>query len=104
VKQYVYLMDLDGVELLFEPEALQMIARQSLLRKSGARGLRSIIETLMLDTMFELPSRSDVAQVLITTKSVLGEEKPKLLQSSEPVRKPRTLHHPESALKTSHAG
>jgi ATP-dependent Clp protease ATP-binding subunit ClpX len=104
VKQYIYLMDLDGVELLFEPEALKMIAKQSLQRKSGARGLRSVIETLMLDTMFELPSRNDVAQCLITVKSVLGEEKPTLLQSNEPVRKPRTKHHPESALKTSHAG
>ncbi len=104
VKQYVYLMDLDGVELLFEPEALQLIARQSIDRRSGARGLRSIIEKLMLDTMFELPSRSDVAQCLITAKCVQGEEKPKLIHSDEPVRKPRTLHHHEPAAKKSHAG
>ncbi len=104
VKQYMYLMDLDGVELLFEPEALTLIARQSLERKSGARGLRSIIEKLMLDTMFDLPSRSDVAQCLITAKSVRGEEKPRLIQSDEPVRKPRTLHPPEKAAKTGRAG
>ena len=104
VKQYVYLMDLDGVELLFEPEALQMIARQSIERRSGARGLRSIIEKLMLDTMFELPSRNDVAQCLISAKCVSGEEKPHLVHSDEPVRKPRTLHHHEPAAKTSHAG
>ena len=104
VKQYIYLMDLDGVELLFEPEALKMIAQQSLQRKSGARGLRSIIEKLMLDTMFDLPSRSDVSQCLITAKCVSGEEAPKLIHSDEPVRKPRTIHHPETAAKTSHAG
>ena len=97
-------MDLDGVELLFEPEALKIIAKQSLERKSGARGLRSIIEKLMLDTMFDLPSRSDVAQCLITAKCVTGGEAPKLVHSDEPVRKPRTLHHPEPAVKTSHAG
>ena len=97
-------MDLDGVELLFEPEALQMIARQSMERKSGARGLRSIIEKLMLDTMFDLPSRSDVAQCLITAKSVAGMEMPKLVHSDEPVRKPRTVHHPESAALKNHAG
>jgi len=104
VKQYVYLMDLDGVELLFEPEALKMIAKQSLDRKSGARGLRSIIEKLMLDTMFDLPSRSDVAQCLITAKCVQGKDQPKLIHSDEPVRKPRTIHHPEPAAKKSHAG
>ena len=104
VKQYVYLMDLDGVELLFEPEALKMIAQQSIQRKSGARGLRSIIEKLMLDTMFELPSRNDVSQCLITAKAAAGEEKPQLIRSEEPVRKPRTLHHPEPAAKASHAG
>ncbi|HPF87451.1 MAG TPA: ATP-dependent Clp protease ATP-binding subunit ClpX [Candidatus Limiplasma sp.] len=104
VKQYVYLMDLDGVELLFEPEALRMIAKQSIERKSGARGLRSIIEKLMLDTMFDLPSRNDVAQCLITAKCVSGEEKPRLLHSEEPVRKPRTIHRHEPALKSNHAG
>ena len=104
MKQYIYLMDLDGVELLFEPEALKMIAQQSLQRKSGARGLRSIIEKLMLDTMFDLPSRSDVSQCLITAKCVSGEEAPKLIHSDEPVRKPRTIYHPETAAKTSHAG
>jgi ATP-dependent Clp protease ATP-binding subunit ClpX len=104
VKQYVYLMDLDGVELLFEPEALKLIAKQSMQRRSGARGLRSIIEKLMLDTMFDLPSRSDVAQCLITAKAVNGEEKPQLLHSDEPVRKPRTIRHPEKAAKTINAG
>ena len=104
VKQYVYLMDLDGVELLFEPEALKMIARQSMERKSGARGLRSIIEKLMLETMFDLPSRNDVAQCLITAKCVEGKEKPKLVHSDEPIRKPRTIHHPEPAQKKSNAG
>lgn len=94
VRQYVYLMDLDGVELLFEPEALKKIAHQAIERKSGARGLRAIIEKLMLDTMFDLPSRSDVKQCIITEKAVDGLETPKLVQSDIPVRKPRTARVP----------
>ena len=94
VKQYVYLMDLDGVELLFEPEALRKIAHLAIERKSGARGLRAIIEKLMLDTMFDLPSRSDVMQCIITERCVDGLEAPKLVHSETPVRKPRTARTP----------
>ena len=90
IRQYVYLMDLDGVELLFEPDALKKIAKQATQRKSGARGLRAIIEKLMLDTMFELPSRNDVKQCIITSKCVDGEEPPILVKGEAPVRKPRT--------------
>ena len=78
VRQYGYLLDLDGVELLFEPEALKLIAKQAIERKSGARGLRAIIESLLMDTMFELPSRDDVRQCLITEGCVRGTEKPRL--------------------------
>jgi ATP-dependent Clp protease ATP-binding subunit ClpX len=94
VKQYVYLMDLDGVELLFEPEALKKIAHHAIERKSGARGLRAIIEKLMLDTMFDLPSRSDVRQCIITERCVDGLEPPMLVHSDTPVRKPRTVRTP----------
>jgi len=79
VKQYSYLMDLDGVELTFEPEALKHIAKQAIERKSGARGLRAIIEGLLLDVMFDIPSRTDIRQVIITEKCVLGEEQPQLV-------------------------
>ncbi len=102
VKQYGYLMNLDGIELTFEPEALRLIAKQSIERKSGARGLRAIVENILMDTMFDLPSRTDVKSVVITEKAVLGEEAPKLvLEGAEvpapkPVRKPR-----KKAAKTS---
>ena len=89
-RQYNYLMDLDGVELKFEQEALREIAHRAILQKSGARGLRAIIESILMDTMFDLPSRTDVKQVVITEKSVNGEEAPILVKSDEPVvRKPR---------------
>ncbi len=105
VKQYGYLMNLDGIELTFEPEALQLIAKQAIDRKSGARGLRAIVENILMDTMFDLPSRTDVKSVIITKKAVLGEEQPKLVLVGEeapapkPARKPRkkTVKADESA-------
>ncbi|MEN9207700.1 MAG: ATP-dependent protease ATP-binding subunit ClpX [Gloeomargarita sp. GMQP_bins_120] len=70
VKQYQKLMRMDNIELEFEPEALQAIAREAYRRKTGARALRSIIEELMLDVMYELPSRQDVAHCRITREMV----------------------------------
>ena len=89
VRQYVYLMDIDGVELAFEPEALQVIADQAIQRKTGARGLRSIIESLLLDTMFDLPSRPEVTRCVITKECALGHEEPTLVQGDGTPRKPR---------------
>ena len=92
VRQYGYLLDLDGVELLFEPAALKKIAHQAIERKSGARGLRAIVENVLMETMFELPSREDVKQVVITEKCVDGLEQPRLVLTDEaprPARKPR---------------
>ena len=79
VKQYSYLMDLDGVELKFEPEALKHIAKLAIERKSGARGLRAIVEGILMDVMFDLPSRTDVKQCIITEACVLGKEHPQLI-------------------------
>ena len=92
VRQYGYLLDLDGVELLFEPAALKKIAHQAIERKSGARGLRAIVEKVLMDTMFDLPSREDVKQVVITEKCVDGLEQPRLVltdEAAKPARKPR---------------
>ena len=80
VKQYQRLMELDGIELDFTPEALTAIAEQALERKSGARGLRAIIEHVMMDTMFDLPSRTDVAKCVITEDAVNGKAKPILIE------------------------
>ncbi|MCX8075555.1 MAG: ATP-dependent Clp protease ATP-binding subunit ClpX [Aquificaceae bacterium] len=76
VKQYEKLLEMEGVELEFEQEALVEIARESLRRKTGARGLRAIMEELMLDVMFEIPSRKDVKKVVITQKTVKERLKP----------------------------
>ncbi|HER3363400.1 TPA: ATP-dependent Clp protease ATP-binding subunit ClpX [Streptococcus pyogenes] len=78
VKQYQALLSYDGVELAFDKEALEAIANKAIERKTGAHGLRSIIEETMLDIMFEIPSQEDVTKVRITKAAVEGKSKPVL--------------------------
>jgi len=78
-KQYQKMLELDGVELEFDEGALTAIAKEAIERKTGARGLRSIIESTMLDVMYELPSREDVKKCIITAKTITDKERPKLL-------------------------
>jgi ATP-dependent Clp protease ATP-binding subunit ClpX len=70
VKQYKKLLSMDGVELEFEDEALNALASMAIKRKTGARGLRAIIEHLMLDVMYEIPMRDDVTHSVITRDMV----------------------------------
>jgi ATP-dependent Clp protease ATP-binding subunit ClpX len=79
VKQYQKLLQLDGVELEFTETALVEIAKQAIERKTGARGLRSIIESMMLDVMFDLPSREDIDKCIITKETVTDKFPPKLI-------------------------
>ncbi|GEP18307.1 ATP-dependent Clp protease ATP-binding subunit ClpX [Pediococcus pentosaceus] len=78
VKQYKTLLGLDGVELKFTPQALHAIANQAISRNTGARGLRSIIENVMRDIMFEIPSRNDVAKVTVNKKTVIEGVEPEV--------------------------
>ncbi|MGT2910967.1 ATP-dependent Clp protease ATP-binding subunit ClpX [Streptococcus cameli] len=78
VKQYQTLLSYDDVELEFDEEALLEIAKKAIERKTGARGLRSIIEETMLDVMFEVPGQEDIKRVRITKDAVAGKEKPLL--------------------------
>ncbi|XJS11600.1 ATP-dependent Clp protease ATP-binding subunit ClpX [Aerococcaceae bacterium WGS1372] len=77
VKQYKKQLDMDNVELEFEEDALRAIAREALERGTGARGLRSIIENVMLEIMYEVPSRKDIAKIIITKENVEGIHQPK---------------------------
>ncbi|ACY97107.1 MULTISPECIES: ATP-dependent Clp protease ATP-binding subunit ClpX [Thermomonospora] len=79
VKQYKRLFELDGVELEFTPDALEAIADQAILRGTGARGLRAIMEEVLLSVMYEVPSRQDVARVVITREAVLEHVNPTLV-------------------------
>ena len=77
VKQYRRMFSLEGVELVFEPDALHEIAKKALARKTGARGLRSICEELLQQTMFDLPSEEGVLRVVVTAAAVRGDEQPR---------------------------
>ncbi|RMH06827.1 MAG: ATP-dependent Clp protease ATP-binding subunit ClpX, partial [Aquificota bacterium] len=76
VKQYQKLFEMEGVQLEFTEEALREIAKEALRRKTGARGLRAIMEEIMLDVMFELPSRRDVKKVVVNAEVVKSKVKP----------------------------
>lgn len=91
VKQYQKLLKMDNVQLEFAPEAVRAIAREAYRRKTGARGLRGIVEELMLDVMYELPSRKDVGRCTITPELVEKRSTAELLVH------PSTLRKPESA-------
>ncbi|MCM3720659.1 MULTISPECIES: ATP-dependent protease ATP-binding subunit ClpX [Solibacillus] len=78
-KQYQKMLELDDVELEFEDDALVEISKLAIERKTGARGLRSIIEATMLDVMFELPSREDIKKCIITAETIRDKADPKLI-------------------------
>ena len=75
VKQYKKLFEMDGVDLEIEEDAILRVAELAIERKTGARGLRSILEHIMTDIMYEIPSRHDVAEVVITPACIKGEGK-----------------------------
>ncbi len=89
VKQYSKLFELDNVELEFSDDALEAIADQAVLRGTGARGLRAIMEEVLLSVMYEVPSREDVARVLITRETVLDHVYPTLVPREQPKRERR---------------
>ncbi|MCU1677440.1 MAG: ATP-dependent Clp protease, ATP-binding subunit ClpX, partial [Frankiales bacterium] len=91
VRQYAKLFELDNVELEFTPEALEAIADQAILRGTGARGLRAIMEEVLLSVMYDIPSRKDVARVVIGRETVLENVLPTLVprEASAPKRERR---------------
>ncbi len=92
VKQYKKLFEYDDCALEFEPDALEAIAKKALERKTGARGLRSIIESAITDVMFEIPSRDDIEKCIVTKEMITEGAKPQLIINPEkrPLRKPKS--------------
>src|SRR6478752_5674048 len=93
-KQYRKLFDMEGSELEFRDEALRAVSRRAMLRKTGARGLRTILENVLLDTMYELPSMRNVAKVVVDEAVIEGTTKPYVIYRTEeerlvPVEEPR---------------
>lgn len=90
VKQYKKLIELDGVELEFESEALDAIVEKAIERNTGARGLRSIIEEIMRDIMFDIPSNNKIEKCIITRETVVNNEAPRLIINDEKQPKKKT--------------
>ena len=80
VKQYTALLDMEDVKLSFTEEALRAIAKKALARKTGARGLRSIVEEILLGTMFDLPSEPTITEVIINEESVNNNVAPEYIK------------------------
>ncbi len=87
VKQYQKFFELDNVILEFKPDALQAIAAEAIKRNTGARGLRAIVENLMRDVMYDIPSRTDVNKCIVTKECVKNNEEPLLVTTSERKKK-----------------
>ena len=90
VKQYKKLLEMDDVELIFEQEALEAIVDKAIERKTGARGLRSIIENIMRDIMFDIPSNEKIEQCIITKDTVLNNAGPKIIENPNKVKKTKS--------------
>ena len=79
IKQYAKLFEMEGVELDFRESALRAVAKKAMERKTGARGLRSILESVLLNTMYVIPSEKDVEKVVIDDKVIAGDAEPLLM-------------------------
>lgn len=86
-KQYQKLFEFDGIELEFEDDALEEVARTAIKKKTGARGLRSILEQTMLDVMYEIPGNDKVSKCVVTKAAIEGREQPKLIEGERKLNK-----------------
>src|SRR6478735_2676959 len=89
VKQYHRMFDIDGVELEFTEDAIEAVAEQALLRGTGARGLRAIMEEVLLPVMFDVPSDDDIARVVVTREVVLDNVNPTIVRREVPAQRPK---------------
>lgn len=103
VKQYQKLLEMDDVELEFNQEALEAIVDKAIERKTGARGLRSIIEEIMRDIMFDVPSTPNIAKCIITKETVLDKKEPELIikeKTEEESKNKKNRHIPQNSKET----
>ena len=103
VKQYQKLLEMDDVELEFRQDALEAIVDKAIERKTGARGLRSIIEEIMRDIMFDVPSTPDIAKCIITKETVLDKKAPELIireKTEEQQKNKKDRHIPQNSRET----
>lgn len=101
VKQYERLLQQDKVELVFSQDALEAVAEKALKQKTGARGLRTIIEEVLLDVMFDIPSQDTVRQCVISREVIEGTRPPLMVTRSERERPGRSLDRSAKSLEES---
>jgi len=97
VKQYHRMFDIDNVELEFTDDAIEAVAEQALMRGTGARGLRAIMEEVLLPVMFDVPSDDDIARVVVTREVVLDNVNPTIVRRDVPAQRPKRAPRKESA-------
>jgi ATP-dependent Clp protease ATP-binding subunit ClpX len=97
VKQYHRMFDIDNVELEFTDDAIEAVAEQALMRGTGARGLRAIMEEVLLPVMFDVPSDDDIARVVVTREVVLDNVNPTIVRRDVPAARPKRAPRKESA-------
>lgn len=97
VKQYKKLVELDGVELEFSQEALELIVEKAIERNTGARGLRSIIEEIMRDVMYDIPSNPKIAKCTITRECVEDGKAPEIVIDENKKKEPIKVHKKSNA-------
>ena len=97
VKQYQKLFELDGVELEFTEDAVDAVADLAMMRGTGARGLRAIIEEVLLNVMYDVPSREDIAKVVVSAEVVRDNVNPTLVPRSEAAAKPERVRKERTA-------
>jgi len=100
-KQYRKLFDMEGVELEFRDDALRAVAKRAMKRKTGARGLRTILESVLLDTMYDLPSSTTAKKVVLDESVVTGETQPYVIHESD---EPPTVNIEQQARQTGSDG
>ena len=99
VKQYKKLLEIDGVDLEFTGEALEAIVDKAIERKTGARGLRSIMEETMRDVMYDIPSNPKIVKCTITKETVEGNEKPEIVIDENRAEKPKKVKRQKTEAK-----
>ena len=82
IKQYQKLMKIDNIELVFEEDAVKAVAQRSIQLKTGARGLRSVLENVMLDFMFDAPNDKSITKVVVDKNCIEGKDKPKVYRQA----------------------
>ena len=103
VRQYQYMFGMDHVELEFEPEALKAVAHKAMERKTGARGLRAILENAMMDIMYDIPSREDVKKCVVTRETIEEGKPPVMITATRSLPTPPPAPSLEEQ-DSSHAG